>query len=125
MVGSGRLRRGHDLVVGGVGAAVGDVGGDGSFEEPGVLEHHADAGAQFGAGQGGDVGAVEGDAAGCGFVEAQQQVDQGGLARAGGADDGDGLVRGDGEIQVLDQWLGRLVAEGDLLEVHPPHDLPE
>lgn len=47
------------------------------------------------------------------------------LPAAGGADDGDGLVRGHGEIEVLDQRLGRLIAKGDLLELHLARDLPE
>src|SRR5699024_11218699 len=45
-VGVGLPRRGLDLLLGGVGAAVGDVVPDGGGPEPGILKHHAVAGPQ-------------------------------------------------------------------------------
>ena len=47
----GRLGGGPDVLVGGVRAAVGDVGGDAVGEQERLLEHHPDRGAQVGHGQ--------------------------------------------------------------------------
>lgn len=59
----GRLGRLHDLVVGRVRPAVGDVVADGPAEQPRVLEHHADLATQVVPRQVGDVDAVERDPA--------------------------------------------------------------
>ena len=53
-----------------------------------VLQHHADAAAQVAAEYLVDVDVVEKDAPVLEVVEARQQPDQGALAGAGGADDG-------------------------------------
>ncbi len=55
------------------------------------LQHHAGARADVVATQLGDVLTVEQDAPSVELVEAHDEVDQGGLARSGGSDDGDGL----------------------------------
>ena len=68
----------------------------------------------------GDVDAVQGDPAAVDLVEPHDQVDQRGLAGAGRPDDGDRLAgRGD-QRQVVDQRGLRVVAEGHVLELHPP-----
>ena len=107
----GRPRRLEDLLLGGVEVAVGDVVADRAAEQPGVLQHHADARR---AGRArvivGDVDAVEGDPAAVELVEPHDQVDERGLAGAGRADDGDRLARLGDERQVLDQRLVRVVA---------------
>ena len=63
---------------------------------------------------------VDGDAPFGGIVEARQQVDDGGLARAGGAQQGDRLARLGLEADILQHRLAAAeVAEGDILEAHP------
>lgn len=80
-----------NLVFAGVESAVCDVVADRAAEEPGVLQNHADVLAQVGAAHLRDVDVVESDSAGVDFVEAHEQVYQGGLAGTGGPDDGDHL----------------------------------
>ena len=89
----GRPGRRQDLLVGGVGPAVGDVGPHGVGEQEAVLHDQPDRGAQGVPGQVGDVVPADPDHAGLGVVEARQQLRQGGLAGAGRADHGDGLAR--------------------------------
>ena len=89
-------------------------------EEPGVLQHHADAGAQVVAREVADVDAVERDAAGVQLVEPHDEVDERRLARAGRPDDGHGLTGADREVEVLDERLVGHVGEGHVLEGHGP-----
>ena len=65
-----------------------------------------------------DVDAVDADRARLGIVEAQQQVEDGGLAGARRPDDRHRLARRDAEVEAIErQRLGpRRIAEGDLLE---------
>ena len=71
-----------------------------------ALEDKADLGAaHFGAlgvGEFGEVGAIDEDRAGGGVGETAQDVEEGGLSRTGGADDGDELAGGDGEVDVAE-----------------------
>src|SRR5262249_38331859 len=116
VVDEGRLRGGDHLLVRGVWAGVCDVVANSALEQPGVLQHHADALAQVGSPHLSDVDAVERDASRVELVEAHDEVDEGGLAGAGGSDDRDRLSWVDGQGEVLDERLIGLVAEGDLLE---------
>ena len=74
------------------GAAVADVLHDRAVVEPGILQDHAEHAAQVAAGEIPDVVAVHQDGAAVDIVEAHQQLDHGGLAGAGWADDGDLLA---------------------------------
>ena len=67
-----------------------------------------------------DVGAVDADRAGFRIVEAQQQIEDRGLARARRADNGHRLARRDAEVETIErQRVGpRRIAERDLLEAH-------
>ena len=80
-------------------------GGEGG-EKVEALEDEADLGAaHFGAlgvGEFGEVGAVDEDRAGGGVGEAAEDVEEGGFSGAGGADDGDELAGGDGEVDVAE-----------------------
>ena len=62
---------------------------------------------------------VDGDPAAVGVVEAHQQVDQRGLAGAGGPDDGDRLPGLGQEIERLDEWRVLAVGEVHGFECHP------
>ena len=117
--GPGRL---EDLLLGGVGAAVGDVVADGAAEEPGVLQHHPEVLAQGAAGDLRDVAAVEGDAAAVELVEPHDEVHERRLAGARRPDDGDGLPGLGHERQVLDERPVRVVGERHVLEGHPTLD---
>ena len=72
--------------------AIGDVLADGAGEEEGLLFHDADLLAQVMAGIVLELHAVQVDCAAGVFVKARQQVDQGGLARTGGTQQGDRLA---------------------------------
>ena len=67
-----------------------------------------------------DIAAVDGHSAGGDVVEAWQQAEQGALAAARGADEGDGLAGGDrqGDIrQGRGRTVGgRAIGEGDVVE---------
>ena len=95
------------------GAEVGDVVGDLDVAHGGergqqveALEDEADLGAAhfgaFGIGEFGEVDAVDEDGAGGGAGEAAEDVEERGFAGAGGADDGDELAGGDGEVDVAE-----------------------
>ena len=86
------LGGGDALVVGGVEPAVADVVHDGAGEQVHVLQDHAERTAQVGLLDLVDVDAVVADLAVGDVVEAVDQVRDGRLARAGGADEGDLLA---------------------------------
>ncbi len=98
-----------DLVAGALEALVGDpfraeadVVGDGAGEEEGVLQDDAEAAAKPGEVLFADVDAVDQDAAALDVVEAHHQAGDGGLAGAGVADDGGGLVGFDDEADAAE-----------------------
>ena len=113
----GGLGGGEDLVLGGLGAAVGDVVVDRATEQPGVLQHHADVGAQLRARHRAGVDPVQGDASLVDLVEPHEQVDQGRLASPGRPDDGDRLARFGDQAEVGDERLVGGVREADVLEL--------
>ena len=115
----GRPGRRQDLLVGGVGAAVGDVGPDGVGEQEAVLHDQADRGPQGVPGHVGDVVPADPDHAGLRVVEARQQLRQGGLAGAGRADHGDDLARCHVQRKTAKHRLVRYVAELDFVEAEP------
>ena len=82
----------------GVGRAEGEVLADCLAEEEGLLRHHADVAAQRGQRIVADGPAVDQQRAFGGLVEAGDQIDQGGLAAAGGPDDGE--ARAGGNVQI-------------------------
>ena len=78
---------------------------------PGILQHHAEALAQVAAVKVPDVVAVQQNFAGIHIIEPHEQLDHCGLARAGGADDGDLLAGLDIAAEIVDDGLFRRVAE--------------
>ena len=81
-----------DLGVGGVGAAVAEVVGQGAGEQEGVLQHHGDLLVQPVLGGVGHRVSVEQDLAGGGAVEAADQGQEGRLAGAVVTEQGDPLA---------------------------------
>ena len=109
-----------DLLLGRAGVPERDVLADRALEEPRVLEHHPDAGAELVAAHLRDVATVEADRTAVELVEPHDQVHEGGLARAGRADDRDrGAGLGD-KVQVADEGLVRVVGEPDVVELDQP-----
>ena len=85
----------------GVGAAEGDVLGDGAGEQEGLLGHDPHLRAQRGAGDIAQVVAVDQHAPGGGVVEAGDELGHRGLARSGGAHERDGLAGRDVQVDLF------------------------
>ena len=116
---------GLKLRVGDAGLVIDQILPDGALEQPRVLQNHAEQAVDALPLhlRGGD--AVDADLAGGQVVESHEQVDHGGLARAGGADDGHllaGLYMGG---EVLDDDLVRVVGIGEahVVELHLAPDV--
>lgn len=77
--------------------AEGDVFSEGGTEQEGFLGDEADGGAELVEVEVAQIDAIEEDAAGGGVEESGQEIEEGGFATAGLADDGDGGAGGDGE----------------------------
>ena len=116
VVGVGGLGGSDDFLVSGVQTAVADVLHDGALEQPGVLQHHAEAFPQGAAVKVPQVVAVQGDGTGVYIVEPHQQLDHGGLAGTGGADDGHLLAGFHVAAEVVDDGLFGHIAEFDMIE---------
>ena len=101
LVGVGGARGGLELGRRRVGLAHPQVLLDGAVEEVGVLAHHGDAPAQVVERQLADVVPADEHAAGIGIVEAEEQADDGGLAAAARADEGDPLARAHVEVDAV------------------------
>ena len=102
--------RGRDnLLARRLGTAIGDVLGNGAIEQPGVLQHHAKLLAQLAAVHAARVHTVKGNAATVDLVEAHEQIDERGLARARGSHHRDLLARLGGKRHVAHERLvGRI-----------------
>src|SRR5207247_4707995 len=93
-----------------------DVPADGAREQHGLLHHYADLPSQGGQLDVAHVVAIDQHLATAHVVEARDQVGDGGLARAGGADEGDGLPGFDLEAHVLDDRPARVIRAADVFE---------
>ncbi len=116
LVGVREFRRRDDLRLGRLRAAVADVVADRAVQQRGVLRHHRDLRAQALLRHGGDVLAVDQDAAALEVEEAQQQIDERRLAGTGAADEADLLAGLDGQAQAVDDTNISAVAEAHVLE---------
>ncbi len=108
---------GLHLGVGGVGAAVADVLADRAVEQPRVLQNHRELAAQLGAVPVANVHAVDLERARVHVIEALEQLDERGLARARGAHDGHGLAGQGRAGEVVDDRLVRRVAKAHVVEL--------
>ena len=118
VVSVGSLGGGNHFFVGSIQTAIADVLHDGALEQPCVLQHHAEALAQSAAVKVTHIVAIQGDGTGIHIIEAHEQLDHGGLACAGGADDGHLLAGLDLTAEIVDDGLVRGVAEADMAECH-------
>ena len=94
------LRGQFDLGEGGVRARVGDVLGDGGGEQEGIVADDRDRVAQRAQVDLADVGAVDEHGARARVVQARDERDEAGLARAGGPDERDRAPGGHVEVDV-------------------------
>ena len=99
-------------------AAVGDIVADRAVEQPGILQHHPEFAAQLAALHVSDIHAVNDNLPAADFVEAHQQVNQGGFTRTGWPYDGNSLPRANLNVHVFNQEFIRLVAELHMAEFH-------
>ena len=116
----GGLGRGHDLLVGRVGLAEGDVVAHGARGEARLLQDYPDLGPQRRERHVAHVVAVEPDGPLGHVVEAWDQVDERGFAGARSSKDGDGLARPRRKRNLPEHFaVAAGVAERDVVELHP------
>ena len=119
IVRAGGLRSRHDLALGGVRLAEGDVGADRVAEQVDVLPDIAGLGAQRMPRYAGYVLAVDQDLALLHLIEPQQQRQHRRFAAAGGADQSGGLAGLGDEAHGLQHRLVRPVGEIDVAKLDP------
>ena len=107
---------GDDFLIGSIQAAIANVFRNGALEQPGILQYHAKAFAQGAAVKVLYVVAVQRNGAGVDIVKAHQQLDHGGFACAGGADNGNFLAGFYIAAEIPDNSLFRRVAKLDMLK---------
>ena len=117
-MGIGGLGGGFNLRHGGAGAAAGDVFGDVSRQEHGLLKNEGDADAEFAEAKIAQVDAVKADGAGRGVEEAREQMEQGGFAGAAGADERGSLARMQREAYFTQGGTAVAVAEANAVELN-------
>ena len=113
----GGLGGGPDFFVGGLGADVLDVFPDRVVENHDILGDRRKRLAQGLDPEIVDRGAADRDFPVLDIVEPRQQAENGGFPRPGGTDDGGDLLAGQHHVQVVKQRRGRVVAEGDVLDL--------
>ncbi len=119
---AGAIGRGAHLFVGGTRRAKRDVLADGVGEQEGLLRDESEVAAQLVHRQLADGLAVDQHHAGSGVVDAGNQADQRGLARAGRSDDGQAAAGGNLQIDVAQHRRGA-VAEVQAAEFDVARDL--
>ncbi len=117
-MGVSRLRCFHNLLFPGIRFSHTDIVPYGSRPQPGLLEHHAIAGAQASSGQLPDIRAVHPNLTAVHIIEPHQQIDKRCLSAACRAHDGHPLPRLHLQIEILDQLFFRCIAEADLFQLH-------
>ena len=101
-----------------------DVFSDGVFKQSVVLEHHAEFLPQSMEGIAAHIPPVHQNAALIRVIQAKQQGDQSGFARAGGADDAQSLSRAQGKGNVGQVVFLLIIGEGHILKNHPEAAIP-
>ena len=103
-----------DLFIRRIQATVEDIFFDGGIEKECILRHEADVVAKGADRHISDVDAVDADGSACHIIEPRKQVGNGGLAGAGGPDDGDGLSGSDNEIQICQDRIFFFIGKGHM-----------
>ena len=112
-----------DLVIGEAVLPEDDVASNRAGEKEHILEHLAEVTAQGCNGDPADVDAIDQNLALLDVVVADDEAQDGGLAGAGGADEGHGLLGVDVEGHALQDPLAGLVGKPDVLELDLAPDL--
>ena len=113
-------RRRQNFFVGRLGLAERDIVAQLSEEQVGILHRKSDAGAQIGGIILSRVDAIDQNAAFLGFVEAEQQTTDGGLARSDPTDDADLFAAFDLERDLFQRVAGGVrIGKADVLESNP------
>jgi hypothetical protein len=115
---AGQPHRALDVLVVGAGPADADVLAHALAEEERFLEDQRDDAPHVVEAKRAQVVAVEQHAAVLGVVEAREQARDGALARAGRADERQGLARRDVQVEPVEHRVVALVAEADGLEAN-------
>ena len=119
--GAGGFEGGPEFFIGGVAFGEDEIFADAVIEEEGFLGDVAEGAAEGGFGDRVEFVAVDADGAFFVFVEAAEEIDDRGLAGAGGSDEGDGFSGGGLDVDFVEGGLVA-VGEGDLAEFHVPGD---
>src|SRR5690554_811804 len=117
-IGVGAARRLQHHLLGCIRAPVKDVVPYRAVQQGRILGDHADMSAQGVLTDLGYILPVDQDPAPLHVMETQQQIDQGGLARARAADQTDALIRADMQVEVLQHVAALAVVEADLIEAN-------
>ncbi|MNL18460.1 hypothetical protein D3C87_1396050 [compost metagenome] len=120
LIGLGAGRGTADLCVARIGAAVGDVVANGTVQQGSILGDHADGAAQAVLRDVRDVLPVNANLPAVDVVEAQQQVDQRGFARARAANQADFFARANVQAQAIEHLAFAAVVEADIVEGDRP-----
>ena len=110
------MRRGGDLIVGGVRAGVADVFRDGRMEHARLLVDQRDVAPEIAEAHGAEIVTVDAHDAGVGVEQAQQQVGNRRFTAAAAADDRQHLPGANAERQVVQRRRAAIEREGDVLE---------
>src|SRR5690606_8185460 len=117
-IGVGAARRLQHHLLGCIRASVEDVVPYRAVQQRGVLGDHADMSAQGVLADLGSIRPVAQGPAPLHVMETQQQIDQGGLARARAADQTDTFARADMQVEILEHAAALAVVEADLSEAN-------
>ena len=111
-----------DLFHGGISFGVTQVVQDGAVEKVRLLSHHADTLAQVFEIKVTDIHTGNGHTAAQYIVQSGDHIDHGGFTGTGGAYDGIHLASGDGEVNISQQGLGRVIAKYHMLVLDGLHN---
>ena len=114
------LRRRDTFLIGGIRPSVADIFHDRALEDEGLLHQYADFLSQGLQRHFPDIMPVDAHTSLLHIIEPGQHVDDRGLARAGGAHEGDRLAGLHMQVKMLEHVGVLLVGEGDIVEVHLP-----
>src|SRR5512132_1405394 len=116
LVYAGERGRVDDFLVTGIGQPVRDVVADRAGEENTLLRDVAAPSGELGAGELGDVGAVQQDSSRGRTIQALHQLEQRALAGGVAADEPTGAARRDGQIDAIEHRAAGFVAEAGVFD---------
>src|SRR5450759_3886007 len=117
LVGVGNLGGSNYFRLTGAGADKEDVLAHRAVKQEYVLQHNADLAAQAFQVEPADIVTIEGDRTGGYVVKARNQADQGGFADPGRANQGNHVVGGNIQVDILQHGFTFVVVEGNVFEM--------